>query len=31
MKETFEYLTRTWFVWFILLSIVGLMIGVYFG
>jgi hypothetical protein len=29
MKNYLEYLGRTWFVWFILLCILGLMVGVY--
>jgi hypothetical protein len=29
MKDKLEYVGRTWFVWFILLCIVGLMVGVY--
>jgi hypothetical protein len=29
MKETLQYIGRTWFVWFILLAILALMLGVY--
>ncbi len=31
MKETLDFLGRTWFVWFILLCIIGLVVGMYAG